>query len=109
MGNRIIKESVCVSEQIDELDWFEEVFFYRLLVNADRQDRTEIPLPRETGMAKYLKYLGVLTAIYLAGYIALDCISFRPAHFILLKFAASWAAAMAAALLLVLPLQNRKL
>lgn len=84
-------------------------FFYRLLVNADRQDRTEIPLPRETGMVKYLKYLGVLTAIYLAGYIALDCISFRPAHFILLKFAASWAAAMVAALLLTLPLQNRKL
>ena len=35
MGNRIIKESICVSEQIDELDWFEEVFFYRLLVNCD--------------------------------------------------------------------------
>ena len=35
MPNRIIKESVCVSEQIDELNWFEEVFFYRLLVNCD--------------------------------------------------------------------------
>lgn len=35
MGNRIIKESICVSEQIDEMDWFEEVFFYRLLVNCD--------------------------------------------------------------------------
>ena len=35
MGNRIIKESICVSEQIDELSWFEEVFFYRLLVNCD--------------------------------------------------------------------------
>ena len=35
MPNRIIKESICVSEQIDELNPFEEVFFYRLLVNCD--------------------------------------------------------------------------
>ena len=35
MPNRIIKESVCVSEQINELTPFEEVFFYRLLVNCD--------------------------------------------------------------------------
>ncbi|MBQ4221794.1 MAG: hypothetical protein II665_03545 [Bacteroidales bacterium] len=84
-------------------------FFYRLLVNADRQDKTEVPLPRIVGLAKYLKYLGVLTAIYLIGYIGLDCISFRPAGFILLKFLASWAASMVLALLLTLPLQNRKL
>ena len=84
-------------------------FFYRLLVNADRQDKTEVPLPRIVGLAKYIKYLGVLTAIYLIGYIGLDCISFRPAGFILLKFLASWAASMVLALLLTLPLQNRKL
>lgn len=35
MSNRIIKESVCSSETIDRLSWFEEVFFYRLLVNCD--------------------------------------------------------------------------
>ena len=35
MPNRIIKESICVSDQIDELGWFGEVFFYRLLVNCD--------------------------------------------------------------------------
>lgn len=35
MPNRIIKESVCTSAQIDELSPFEEVFFYRLLVNCD--------------------------------------------------------------------------
>jgi len=35
MPNRIIKESICVSEQIDELKPFEEIFFYRLLVNCD--------------------------------------------------------------------------
>ena len=82
-------------------------FFYRLLVNADRQDKTEVPLPREVGLGKYIKYLGVLTALYLAAYIGLDCISFRPVGFILLKFLASWGASMAAALLLTLPLQNR--
>ena len=35
MPNRIIKESVCSSETIDRLSWFEEVFFYRLLVTCD--------------------------------------------------------------------------
>lgn len=35
MPNRIIKESVCVSDSIDSLTWFEEVLFYRLIVNCD--------------------------------------------------------------------------
>ena len=35
MPNRIIKESVCVSEHINALTPFEEVTFYRLLVNCD--------------------------------------------------------------------------
>lgn len=35
MPNRIIKESICVSEQIDQLSPLEEVTFYRLLVNCD--------------------------------------------------------------------------
>lgn len=35
MPNRIIKESICISESIDKLSWFEEVFFYRLIVNCD--------------------------------------------------------------------------
>ena len=35
MPNRIIKESICISDQIDELGYFGEVFFYRLLVNCD--------------------------------------------------------------------------
>ena len=39
MPNRIIKESVCVSETIDQLNWFEEVFFYRLMVNCDDYGR----------------------------------------------------------------------
>ncbi len=35
MPNRIIKESICSNEQIDQLSPFEEIFFYRLIVNAD--------------------------------------------------------------------------
>ena len=35
MPNRILKEAVCVSDDIDRLTWFEEVLFYRLIVNCD--------------------------------------------------------------------------
>lgn len=35
MPNRILKESICSSETIDNLTLFEEVFFYRLIVNCD--------------------------------------------------------------------------
>ena len=54
-------------------------FFYRTMVNADRQDKTEVPLMGEVGLVKYIKYLAVLTAIYLVAYVLVDCISFRPA------------------------------
>ena len=35
MPNRVIKDSIKRSEQIDSLTWFEEVVFYRLMVTAD--------------------------------------------------------------------------
>lgn len=35
MPNRLIKESICTSDNLDALTWFEEVFFYRLIVNCD--------------------------------------------------------------------------
>lgn len=35
MPNRILRESICVSESIDQLSWFEEVLYYRLIVNCD--------------------------------------------------------------------------
>lgn len=41
MPNRIIKESVCSSETVDSLSWFEEVFFYRLIVNCDDYGRMD--------------------------------------------------------------------
>lgn len=35
MPNRILKESICRSEEIDSLSWFQEVLFYRLIVVCD--------------------------------------------------------------------------
>ena len=35
MANRIIKESICRSDEINNLSWFEEALFYRLIVNCD--------------------------------------------------------------------------
>lgn len=39
MPNRILKESICTSDSIDRLSWFEEVVFYRLIVNCDDYGR----------------------------------------------------------------------
>ena len=39
MPNRILKESICASDTIDGLTWFEEVLFYRLIVNCDDYGR----------------------------------------------------------------------
>lgn len=45
MPNRIIKESVCSSDSIDRLSWFEEAFFYRLIVNCDDFGRMDARIP----------------------------------------------------------------
>ena len=45
MPNRIIKESICSSDSIDGLSWFEEVFFYRLIVNCDDYGRMDARPP----------------------------------------------------------------
>jgi len=39
MPNRILKESIKTSEEIDALSWFEECFFYRLIVSCDDYGR----------------------------------------------------------------------
>lgn len=39
MPNRILKESICRSDSVDQLSWFEEVLFYRLIVNCDDYGR----------------------------------------------------------------------
>ena len=35
MPNRVLKDSITCSKQIDSLTWFQEVMFYRLIVKAD--------------------------------------------------------------------------
>lgn len=35
MPNRILKERICRSDEIDQLTWMEEVLYYRLIVNCD--------------------------------------------------------------------------
>lgn len=35
MPTRFLKESICGSDDIEKLSWFEEVLFYRLIVNCD--------------------------------------------------------------------------
>ena len=39
MPNRVIKESIRTSDTINELSWFEEVLFYRLIVSCDDYGR----------------------------------------------------------------------
>ena len=66
MPNRIIKESICVSEQIDELSLFEEIFFYRLLVNCDDygcMDAREKVLAAKLFPLKTVKAADVLKAL----------------------------------------------
>lgn len=41
MPNRIIKETVCTSDTLDCLSWFEEVVWYRLIVNCDDYGRMD--------------------------------------------------------------------
>ena len=45
MPNRIIKESICTSNEIETLTWEEEVFFYRLIVNCDDFGYMDARLP----------------------------------------------------------------
>ncbi len=39
MPDRIIRESICTSDTIDKLSWFEEVLWHRLTVNCDDYGR----------------------------------------------------------------------
>lgn len=41
MPNRILKESICASENIDQLSQFAEITFYRLMVNCDDYGRMD--------------------------------------------------------------------
>ena len=41
MPNRILKDSICTSDNVDELTTFQETFFYRLIVNCDDYGRMD--------------------------------------------------------------------
>lgn len=41
MPNRILKESICTSESLSQLSWFEQVFFDHLIVNCDDYGRMD--------------------------------------------------------------------
>lgn len=41
MPNRILKESICTSDNLDQLTYFQETFFYRLIVNCDDYGRMD--------------------------------------------------------------------
>lgn len=41
MPNRILKDSICTSDNVDELSTFQETFFYRLIVNCDDYGRMD--------------------------------------------------------------------
>jgi hypothetical protein len=45
MANRILRESICTSETVNQLTWFEEVCFYRLIVQCDDFGRMDARLP----------------------------------------------------------------
>lgn len=55
MPNRILKESICRSDSIDALSWFEEVFFYRLIVVCDDFGRFDGRIPIIKGTCFPLK------------------------------------------------------
>lgn len=81
---------------------------YRSFVNADRQDKTEVPTIYGSGILKYIEFLASVTAVYLLTYILLDCAGFRPIGFIALKFIVSLVVDVAVALLISASFLNRK-
>ena len=77
MANRILKESICTSESLRHLSWFDETVFYRLIVNCDDYGRFDaredlikgrlFPLKRDVTLAsiksalKALESEGIIT------------------------------------------------
>lgn len=77
MPNRILKESIRTSDSISQLNWFEEVLFYRLIVSCDDYGRFDGRIPIIKGTCFPLKdvtnkdiekALNKLVAVGLAGH-----------------------------------------
>ena len=85
MPNRILKESICASENIDGLSAFQETFFYRLIVCCDDYGRMDArptilasrlyPLRREI---KTAQIIGALNALASADLITLYEVNGKP-------------------------------
>ena len=73
MPNRILKESVCTSPNVERLSWFEEVCFYRLIVQCDDYGRLDarpvllraklFPLREDVSAAAVDEAMGVLESV----------------------------------------------
>lgn len=73
MPNRIIKESICSSEDIAKLEPMEEIFFYRLIVNCDDFGRCDarpkmlkaklFPINETIGTLDCTRYLSKLVEV----------------------------------------------
>lgn len=73
MPDRIIRESICNSDTLDKLTWFEEVFWHRLTVNCDDFGRFDarpaiikgrlFPLKDDLALADVSKALNKLSAV----------------------------------------------
>ena len=85
MPNRIIKESICTSESIEGLTWFEEVFFYRLIVTCDDYGRYDarpailksVMFPLKDGVSRS-EIEEALSTLAAAGMVMLYEVSGRP-------------------------------
>lgn len=84
MPNRIIKESICTSEEIDGLPLSAEVLFYRLMVNADDHGRFDARLKMVASKCYPLKSIDIkslqedLTRLQAAGLVNLYEVDGRP-------------------------------
>jgi hypothetical protein len=78
MANRVLKPSICTSDDINRLSFFEEVIFYRMIVSADDKGyldgRPEIlkavlfPLKKDITLTAIRKALANMTTVGLIEY-----------------------------------------
>lgn len=81
---------------------------YKSIAKKDRQDRTALATPTSLGNSKYLGLLVCETALYMAAYISIDCLGFRPFSFIAVKFILSTLASFLAAAGIALAVLNKR-
>ena len=82
MPNRVLKETICTSEEIDKLTAFQETFFYRLIVSCDDFGRFDarpkilasrlFPLKKELRISQVEDALRALTSAELVDLYEVD-------------------------------------